>query len=455
MATPADAPTDIAVKKAPFSADQQQWLEHAVSLIDEDRMRQFNRTITSVPSPTGEERAINEWMVAHMRDLGLAAVYQPLDNQSGNAIGHLRGSGGGPSLLLYAPIDTHLRADPEEDVPWVGPALRPDMYPNAYIADNGDVIGLGAANPKGMVTILTEAVRCVLAAGVPLKGDVTLAFAGGGMPTAQPPGVDRHNHGLSSGVTYMINHGTTADFGVICKPGWAVAWEEVGLCWFKVTVRGQMGYAGMTRSLPGFRNAIVHAATLILALEAWLPTYQERNTSGLCSPQGAIAAVRGGWPHKPAFSSAATEIYLDIRCNPRTPPAEVKAQFAEAVDEICTQHPELSVDWEMTAAYPGSYTDPESWIAQAAMRGWEFVEGRSHQPMLDTSGQTDSSALRNLGIPTVRIGYPPVPTIPPEWQGFGGLGVSHIPDLARVTRAIVHAVIDTCTRSRAEVGLAS
>ena len=137
MATQADAPTDIAVKKAPFSADQQQWLEHAVSIIDEDRMRQFNRTITSVPSPTGEERAINEWMVAHMRDLGLAAVYQPLDNQSGNAIGHLRGSGGGPSLLLYAPIDTHLRADPEEDVPWVGPALRPDMCPHAYIADNG------------------------------------------------------------------------------------------------------------------------------------------------------------------------------------------------------------------------------------------------------------------------------------------------------------------------------
>ena len=67
------------------------------------------------------------------------------------------------------------------------------------------------------------------------------------------PGEIRQNHGLSSGVMYMLNHGITADFAITCKPGWAAAWEEVGLCWFKVTVQGQMGYAGMTRSFPNFR----------------------------------------------------------------------------------------------------------------------------------------------------------------------------------------------------------
>jgi acetylornithine deacetylase/succinyl-diaminopimelate desuccinylase-like protein len=224
------------------------------------------------------------------------------------------------------------------------------MLPHGSIAGSGDVIGLGSANPKGMITALTEAVRCIRSAGVPLTGDVLLAFAGGGMPSMPPQGEIRQNHGLSSGVTYMLNHGVTADFAIICKPGWAAAWEEVGLCWFKVTVRGQMGYAGMTRSFPNFRNAIVHAATFILALEEWLPRYQERNTSGLCSPQGAIAAVRGGWPHKPAFPTAATEVYIDLRCNPRTSPAAVKAQFAEAIAEICAQHPELTLDWDMYAA---------------------------------------------------------------------------------------------------------
>lgn len=436
-----------------LSEEQRQWLQCAVALIDEDRMRAFDYAITNIHSPTGEERRLSEWLAQHWREMGLEAMSQPMDEQSGNVLGRLRGSGAGPCLLLYAPLDTHLRADPAEDVPWVGPALRPDMLPQASIADNGDVIGLGAANPKGMITILTEAVRCVHDAGVPLRGDVLLAGAGGGMPTAQPADAVRQYHGLSSGVMYMLNHGMTADFAMICKPGWAAAWEEVGLCWFKVTVRGQMGYAGMTRSFPHFRNAVVHAATFILALEAWLPQYQVRNTSGLCAPQGAIAAIRGGWPHKPAFPTAAVEVYIDMRCSPRTPPSEVRRQFAAAIETICTEHPELQLDWEMTAAYPGSYTPPEHWIVQTAMRGWEFVEGRPHQAVTGTSGQTDASALRNLGIPTVRLGYPPVPTIPPAWQGFGGLGVSHIPDLAKVARAMIYAIIDTCTRSRAEVGL--
>src|SRR5207244_9035892 len=134
------------------------------------------------------------------------------------------------------------------------------------------------------------------------------AFAGGGMPSMQPRHEGRQNHGLSSGVTYMINHGVTADFAIICKPGWAAAWEEVGLCWFKVTVRGQMGYAGMTRSFANFRNAIVHAATFVLALEEWLPIYQERNTSGLCDPQGAIGDICGGWLSTPAFSCSETGV---------------------------------------------------------------------------------------------------------------------------------------------------
>jgi hypothetical protein len=32
--------------------------------------------------------------------------------------------------------------------------------------------------------------------------------------------------------------------------------------------------------------------------------------------------------------------------------------------------------------------------------------------------------------------------------------VSHIPHLAKVTRAIIYAIIDTCTRPRTQVGLA-
>src|SRR4249919_269841 len=218
MATTPDIPSDVPVKPVPLSREQRGWLEQADSLLDEERMRTFNCAITSIHSPTGEERAASEWVVQQMRGLGIEAFYQPLDERSGNAVGQLKGTGGGPALLLYAPIDTHLRADPHEDVPWVGPELRSDMLPHGSIADNSDVIGLGSANPKGMITALTEAVRCIRAAGVPLTRDVLMGFAGGGMPSMPPQGEDRQNHGLSSGVIYMLKHGISADFAIICKP---------------------------------------------------------------------------------------------------------------------------------------------------------------------------------------------------------------------------------------------
>src|SRR5229473_8160038 len=114
MATTPTVLSDVPVKPVPLSREQRGWLEQAVSLLDEERMRTFNCAITSIHSPTGEERAASEWVVQQMQGLGVDAFYQPLDERSGNAVGQLKGTGG-PSLLLYAPIDSHLRADPHED----------------------------------------------------------------------------------------------------------------------------------------------------------------------------------------------------------------------------------------------------------------------------------------------------------------------------------------------------
>ena len=429
--------------------EQRTWFESAAALIDIDRLYRLNREITAIHSPTGRERAANEYMTRYLAEIGVEASYQPMGEASGNAIGRIRGSGGGPSLLLYAPIDTHLDAT-DDDVPWVGPRLRPDMIPEVHEQD-GLVIGLGASNPKAMVTTLAEAVRVVRAAKVPLKGDLFIAYAGGGMPVdLAAPG----NRGLSDGVSHLLTRGVHTDFALVMKPGNAVYHEEPGLCWFKVSVKGTLGYAGMPYGLPRFRSSILPAAKVILELGDWLPSYTERNSSGQVSPRGWIAAVRSGWPDRVAFPSATTEIYLDVRCNPRTPPAEVKAQFEEAIAAILARHPEVELDWEMTASLPGASTDPENWIIKSAIRAWEEVEGTQHPVPPRTSGQTDISMIRNLGIPTARTGWVSLPEKTPDEyrQGLGGMGVSFPPDCVATCRKLVYSIIDTCTRTRADVG---
>ncbi len=433
-----------------LGAERQAWFEKAVALIDEERMHRRSLALTAIHSPTGREREASEFMVADLADAGLEARYQPMGEASGNAAARLRGSGGGPSLLLYAPIDTHLEADPATDIPWVGPKLRPDMVPEPIERD-GMIIGLGAANPKAMVVTQAEAARVICQADIPLSGDLFVAFASGGMPVdLAAPG----NRGLSDGVFHLLTRGVHTDFALVMKPGNAVYHEEVGLCWFKVSVKGTMGYAGMARGVPGFRSSIVPAARVISELEDWLPGYAERNSSGQVFPHGWISAVRAGWPERVAFPSATTEIYLDIRCNPRTPPAEVATQLGQAIADIRARHPDIEMDWEMTASIPGASTNPENWIINSAIRAWETVEGREHEPPRRTGGQTDISTIRNLGIPTARTGWVPMPDAAPDEfrEGLGGMGVTYAPGLAPACRKLVYSIIDTCTRTREEVG---
>jgi acetylornithine deacetylase/succinyl-diaminopimelate desuccinylase-like protein len=432
-----------------LAQQQRAWFEKATALIDVEALRRVNRAVTAIHSPTGRERAATEHMVRHLAEIGLESRYQPMGETSGNAIGRMAGSGGGASLLLYAPIDTHLEGS-EADLPWAGRELRADMIPQAREQD-GLVVGLGAANPKAMVATLAEAARVIAAAGVPLNGDLIVAFAGGGMP------VDLAEHGrrgLSDGVAHLLARGAHADFALVMKPGNAVYHEEPGLVWFKVSVRGTLGYAGMPRGNPRFRGSIAPAAKVMLELEDWLPSYTQANSSGQVAPQGWISALRAGWPDRVAFPSATTEIYLDLRCNPRTPPAEVKAQFADAVAAIRARHPEIELDFEMTASLAGASTDPASFIVRSAVRAWEEVEGKPHPAPPRTSGQTDISMIRNLGIPTARTGWVSTPErTPAEFRaGLGGMGVCDPADLVAPCRKLVYSIIDVCTRARAETG---
>ena len=92
---------------------------------------------------------------------------------------------------------------------------------------------------------------------MPLKGDLFVAYAGGGMPVDLAAS---GNRGLSDGVSHLLTRGVHTDFALVMKPGNAVYYEEPGLCWFKVSVKGTMGYAGIPHGLPNFRSSITPAA---------------------------------------------------------------------------------------------------------------------------------------------------------------------------------------------------
>lgn len=425
---------------------RQEWLAAAVAELSVDRLREIAVELAGIPSPTGDEAALARHLVARGERAGIAAHLQPLDDRQANALLRITGTGGGPALLLYAPIDTHATGDPALDCPQVAEALRADMLPAARV-EADFVAGLGANNPKGHAACIVAAVEAVAAAGVPLAGDLLAGFGAGGMPTNQRPGSPdpRRQIGHGVGCSYLVEQGGLADYAVIAKPGWSVSWEEVGLAWIRVRVRGRHNYVGIRHFTP-YHNPIVAAAPVIEALERWFPDYAERHRSGLVAPQAGFGAIAGGWPQSPAFNPAACDLYLDVRLSPRTPPLAALREVQAVVAEVAADR-ELDLSCQLLTAVPGTSTDPDSWIVGSATRAWEAVTGQPHEARAGTSGATDANILRARGIPTARIGMPPLPDHTPFPADFSrGMNVVHVPDMVRLTEALIRIAIDTCTQ---------
>lgn len=425
-----------------LSARQRGWIDKAWSRIDRQGLLDLDASLTDIASPTGEEGNLASFLVNVMQDSGISARYQPMDELRGNAVGRLAGTGDGPTLLLYAPIDTAFTGDESEDCPGLGREVPWDMRPQSTIRD-GAVFGLGAQNPKGFVACLVAAAGAVAGTGVPLLGDLFLGLASGGMPTNRSVVPGYRNAGHRSGCAFLMERGIRGDFAIIAKPGYAVSWEEAGLCWFEVLVKGALCYTG-ARQMGPYRSPIVDAAIVVQELEKWFPEYSARNKTELVTPQGAVGAISGGWNDMPAFTPATCTVQVDLRIAPGTDPMEAARAFSEALDEIKARYPQLDLEMTMRLALPGGRTQPSSWIVQSCIRAFELVEERPHEPRTNTSG-VDADVLRAWGIPTARIG---LPRTPPELlsEVSSSMNVSDAAGMERLTRILVAAIVDTCTR---------
>jgi len=425
------------------------WVEEAWRNVTTDRLRDLITGLVDIPSPTGDEGPLAEHIATTLATSGCRTGVQPLDDRQANAWARLEGDGTGPDLMLYAPIDTLTVGEESEDLPWIGPELRDDMRAQATVYDDL-VVGLGASNPKGHAACVMMAAEAIGLAGIPLTGDLVAAFGAGGMPTNARPGSKRLNTGQGAGCSFLLEQGVWTDYAVIAKPGWTVSWDEVGLVWFEITVRGTHTYVGSRHRLP-YDNAIARAGEVTRYLEEWFAEYAERHTSGTVAPQGIVSSVRGGWPRMAAVTTASCTLMVDLRIGPDTTPMQAKREFLAAIDTIRDKLPGLHVSAEMVLAIPGTRTDPDNWICRSATAGWAAFEGREHEVIRGNSGATDANILRGRGIPTVRVGMPKVTEAPFEIDFARGMNTVSVRAMEKLTRHLIRTAIDTATRTRTEL----
>lgn len=334
--------------------------------------------------------------------------------------------------------------------------LPPALRPHAVVED-GWVKGLGARNMKGPDACTVMAVDAVKRAGAPLKGDVLLTLVSGEIQKVQIQAAlhsysGRHFMGEGIGCDFMLKHGVQADFAINVEPGHPVSYECTGLCWFKVQAKGRMTYAGVAGTEPTAKNAIVEMSKLAIDLDQWGREYTQRHARDQLAPTVTIGAIEAGWPFKPGMMPGICNLYVDVRTLPEQRPLEVEREFAQALEGIMAKHPGLEVEYELYLSDPASRTDPDNWIVQSLIRGYEHVSGQKHVYRTRSAGANDCNVLRRWGIPTAQLG-PGAPSVAEGGPPYHVGEWSHIQRMVNVTKMYIHAIIDTCMRARAEVGL--
>ena len=193
-----------------------------------------------------------------------------------------------------------------------------------------------------------------------------------------------------------------------------------------------------------YRNAIADAGHIVAGLERWFEQWAEEHRDGLVAPQGVVAAIEGGWPHKPAFTTALCRFHVDLRTSPRTPIEDVDAAFGAEVTRLAAEVG-AEATWRRTVHVPGTTTPPSAEIITRSIACWEQLTGAPHEPIAGLSGATDANILRSGGIPTARVGLPKIsPDRLADVDFQLGMNAVDVNDMVRLTKLLVRIAIDRC-----------
>ena len=315
-------------------------MQEVLSHIREEEVVQLACDLVDVPSPTGREREVGEFVHGWLEGHGVAARLQDLGGERVNVIGVLPGSGDGVSLQLNGHLDTNYSGD-EDDLIYMSPALfaREQHSKRAYVR-GGRIYGVGIGNMKAGLTAMLTTIKALRQSGVSLRGDFMIAGVSGengGAPVDRYQGVAYEGAGF--GTAYLLSHGGQTDFAICAdNSNLKMTWVSPGMVLLRITVYGLPGGAWATPAASGrhaSQNAIIAMVPVIEALEAWSAGYSDRYRhvceGGELTPTAHIGHIEGGRPYNMAVRPGVCAVSLLVMTPPRLKPVDVVREVRAAV----------------------------------------------------------------------------------------------------------------------------
>ena len=342
-----------------------------LAAVKEDSVVKLLQKVIQIEStnPPGNELDLARWLADYLAQAGVEAELLEYGEKHANLVARLRGTGTRPALIFSAHMDTV----PAGEVPWMFPPFSGTLH-------EGKIYGRGAADMKGGLAGMAEAVAILARSGISLGGDLIVSFT------------YDETHGLR-GAKRMVEGGylEDAEAVLISEPSTLdVFIAEKGALWLKCRAKGKTAHTSMPQL---GQNAILEMAHFLHRVEESLDLSADPHPL-LSEPTFTVGTIQGGVTINVIPDVCEAEV--DIRLLPGMDYQKVVQQ----VRELGEGRVEVEVlDWKEPVE-----SDPDAEIVGLSLQAVEEITGQPRQPK-GVAYYTDGSVLANrLQIPMVNIG---------------------------------------------------
>ena len=366
-----------------------------MSAVDGRRLVGWACDAVSIPSFTGEEQAMAEWIAGELEALGLSVQLQQVEDGRANVLATRAGTGGGKTLMFNGHVDTSYSGRE----PW---SQGVEGFQPAGVERDGRIWGLGISNMKG-------ALACYLAAldalrDEELAGDVLVAAVCGEIEKTQYGDAEGASYrGYAAGTRHLVTHGGVADMCLLGEPTEGkVVLGHFGSLWARIGVGGDFVHTAFSE---GRANSVLRMGEVLEPIRLWCERWvaDERNAFRGVPAIASVGAIRGGLEWRLSRTPQRTSVFLDVRVPPTRPMADARRAVLDLARELGATHPDWEIDAEVYVTAPGAEIDERHELVAAIDEAHEAVFGEA--PERDVPRWfSDASALTAYGIPTVNYG---------------------------------------------------
>lgn len=409
--------------------------QKALKALKEIDVVELGKELVKIPSLSGEETPVAEFLVDYMSKAGLEVEMQQVDEKRSQPRGILHGTGDGPSLLYLGHTDI-------EPIPFgfVDP-YKPRV-------EDGVLIGHGLANMKGGVASSVAAVVAIAKSGVELKGDLIVN-----------PVVGELQGGY--GVSWLIKNRPLPDCVITPHPSYSpnVALKIAGCLQMAISTFGKSAH--ISRKEEGV-DAIQKMHKIQEALyemdknKKWTFEY-DPDMPGL--PRMVLSSIIGGRGESyelrgPYNLADHCTILTDTRFNESMSADNIKKDVEVLLDELKEEDPDLNYDIKMPplpfgggfCVPPPAHISEDEYLCKTVMKCHEQVWNDPLPAAKSTYAASDIAHFIEAGVPALIYRCM---RRPPTYWAPKGAG-TRISDMMNAAKVMILTSLQMCTMTKKE-----